>query len=148
MQASTPTGSATAASPQSSPVTAQVVHGPASVSTIKRSALAGFAMAPVSTSPMRSLNLPGLTELVTPAGKKQLYVIDPESFGRYMVMNSDLTLIRRKVEDLLGSPSSEVQISFKSDIINMKSNSLAKEETGMVVDSLLKHIALQLPSLI
>ena len=58
---------------------------------------------------MRILKLPGITEIVTPAGKKQLYVIDPDDFGRYVVNHSDLTAIRSKIELLLGGPSGEVQ---------------------------------------
>jgi hypothetical protein len=41
---------------------------------------------------MRILKLPGITEIVTPAGKKQLYVIDPDEFGRYVVNHSDLEI--------------------------------------------------------
>ena len=59
-------------------------------------------------SPMRPLNLPGLTELVTSTGKKQLYTIDPDELGRYLVNFSDLTAMRRKFEEMLGDPAGKV----------------------------------------
>ena len=77
---------------------------------------------------MRILKLPGIKEIVTPAGKKQLYVIDPDEFGRYVVNHSDLTAIRSKVELLLGSPSGEVQVTLSRNLDDMKSNSLAKQQ--------------------
>ena len=70
---------------------------------------------------MRILKLPGITEIVTPAGKKQLYVIDPDDFGRYVVNHSDLTAIRSKIELLLGSPSGEVQVTISRDLDAMAS---------------------------
>ena len=97
---------------------------------------------------MRVLKLPGITEIVTPAGKKQLYVIDPDEFGRYVVNHSDLIAIRRRIELLLGSPSGEVQVTLSRDLDAMKSNSLAKAEAHTVVGNLLKLVASGLPTLI
>ena len=142
----TPTGSASGSSTAGSP-TSVLPTAPisSSASTISRSALARSITAAAAASPMRILKLPGITEIVTPAGKKQLYVIDPDEFGRYVVNHSDLTTIsttiRRKIELLLGSPSGEVQVTLSQDLDNMKSNSLAKAEAHTVVGNLLKLVA-------
>ena len=97
---------------------------------------------------MRSLKLPGLTELATTAGTRKLYHIDPDELGRYVVNLSDLTMIRGKIEGLLGNEAGEVLISVKTDISNMKSNSLAQQEATNIVTALLKQVSSELPSLI
>ena len=145
----TPTGSASGSSTAGSP-TSVLPTAPisSSASTISRSALARSITAAAAASPMRILKLPGITEIVTPTGKKQLYVIDPDEFGRYVVNHSDLTAIRSKIELLLGSPSGEVQVTLSRDLDDMKSNSLAKAEALTVVGNLLKLVASELPTII
>jgi hypothetical protein len=145
----TPTGSASGSSTAGSP-TSVLPTAPisSSASTISRSALARSITAAAAASPMRILKLPGITEIVTPTGKKQLYVIDPDEFGRYVVNHSDLTAIRSKIELLLGSPSGEVQVTLSRNLDDMKSNSLAKAEALTVVGNLLKLVASELPTII
>ena len=141
---STPPESTADVSPRGSrQATPFPTHGASSASTIPRSATA--TMVP---SPMRPLNLPGLTELVTSTGKKQLYTIDPDELGRYLVNFSDLTAMRRKFEEMLGDPAGKIQVSVKTDIANMKSNTQAQHETSIIVDNIMKTIATDLPTVV